>query len=153
MYVAGYPTSISLQQPEFKIKTGIQKTRPATITSRKILNSRSFNTQVFKMVGRKLRKYGKGQSKETPQNPRKTTAMTRGKLKKSSLSGSLGAHHQVYIYCHQVKYVRSSTLLLHRQACTRKSHWGCPTRASEKRREQGVFPLGFTILKYCGLHI
>ena len=27
------------------------------------------------------------------------------------------------------------------QACTRKSHCGCPTRASEKRREQSVFPL------------
>ena len=33
-----------------------------------------------------------------------------------------------------------------RQACTKKSHWGCPSRASEKRREQGVFPLGFTIM-------
>ena len=52
-----------------------------------------------------------------------------------------------------VKYWRSSTSLLHRQAWTRKSHWGCPTRASEKRREQGIFPLGFTILEYCFLNI
>ena len=35
------------------------------------------------------------------------------------------------------------------QACTRKSHCGCPTRASEKRREQGVFPLWFGIVQNC----
>jgi len=34
-------------------------------------------------------------------------------------------------------------------ACTRKSHWGCPSKASEKRREQGVSHAWVTILDYC----
>ena len=48
-----------------------------------------------------------------------------------------------------------STVLFHRQACTRKSHCGCATRASEKRREQGqgVFPLWFGIAQYCVVNI
>ena len=36
-----------------------------------------------------------------------------------------------------------------RQACNRKSHWDCPSRASERGREQGFFPLGFTIVESC----
>ena len=55
---------------------------------------------------------------------------------------------QVYLYTSRELFV-DVTLCYSagRQACTRKSHRGCPSRPSEKRRAQGVFPLEFTMVE------